>query len=66
MARGSIRAFDSHAGVGEIEDDEGRALPFHCTALTDGSRSISVGADVEFEVAPSHRGRWEAARVSRV
>lgn len=65
MTRGSVRSFDSHAGVGEIEDHEGRALPFHCTALTDGSRTINLGVEVEFEVVPGHLGRWEAAAVSR-
>lgn len=65
MTRGTVRSFDKHAGVGEIEDDEGRLLPFHCTALVDGSRTINIGVAVEFDVAPSHLGRWEAAAVSR-
>jgi cold shock CspA family protein len=65
MARGTVRTFDARAGVGEIEDDDGRRIPFHCTALVDGSRTINVGVSVEFEIAPGHHGRWEAASISR-
>jgi cold shock CspA family protein len=61
---GTVVAFDAAAGVGEIETAEGR-LPFHCTAITDGTRVISSGTEVEFEVVPGVTGRWEAAAVVR-
>ena len=65
MAQGVVHAFDARSGVGQIEDDDGELLPFHCTALVDGTRTIEPGTAVEFERAPSHLGRWEATAVSR-
>ena len=47
---GVVVAFDAHAGLGEIKDLQGRVWPFHCVSLSDGSRSIDVGADVKFIV----------------
>jgi cold shock CspA family protein len=64
LTSGRVQAFDPRAGVGEIEAD-GEVLPFHCTALVDGTRTIDPGTAVEFERAPSHLGRWEATTVSR-
>ena len=32
-------------------------------SIADGTRTIAVGAAVEFEVVPGHLGRWEAAAV---
>jgi cold shock CspA family protein len=65
MTGGTVRAYDQRAGVGEIETADGEVLPFHCTALVDGTRTIEPGTAVEFERAPSHLGRWEATAVSR-
>ena len=55
-------AFDERSGLGEIETD-GERYPFHCTAIADGTRSIDVGAEVEFAVAPGAGGRWQAAEI---
>ena len=62
---GTVVAFDEHAGHGLVGTDDARtgALFFHCTAITDGTRRIDVGADVAFDVVPGHLGRWEAADV---
>jgi cold shock CspA family protein len=60
-----VTQFDEGRGLGEITSVDGAVYPFHCTVVTDGSRSIRVGADVEFEVVPGHRGRWEAAAVHK-
>ncbi|MFM8236130.1 MAG: cold shock domain-containing protein [Actinomycetota bacterium] len=60
---GRVVAFDDGRGLGEIAGDDGRTYPFHCTAIADGSRTIGVGARVEFSVVPGHLGRWEAAAV---
>jgi cold shock CspA family protein len=35
-------------------------LPFHCTAIADGTRRIAVGTAVAFVVAPGTLGRLEA------
>jgi cold shock CspA family protein len=62
---GRVATFDEHRGLGEIEGDDGVTYPFHCTVLVDGSRTISVGAAVDFEVTPGHLGRWEAASIKK-
>ena len=65
MVAGRVIEFDEHVGLGRVEADDGRVLPFHCTQLVDGSRSVEVGAAVRFDVVPGHLGRWEAARVDK-
>jgi cold shock CspA family protein len=62
--RGRVTRFDAATGLGEIAGADGVFYPFHSTVIADGTRTIEVGAEVEFEVVPGHLGRWEAARVS--
>jgi len=62
--RGIVAGFDTTAGIGEIESG-GDRLPFHCTALADGTRVIQPGAAVEFEVVAGLLGRWEATAIER-
>ena len=66
MERGKVERFDREAGLGEVRARDGRALPFHCTEIFDGSRDIAVGAEVTFELAPGHLGLWEARSVTPV
>ena len=47
-------------GLGEVQTDDGTTFGFHATAVADGSRTIAVGTEVRFTVAPGHRGRYEA------
>jgi hypothetical protein len=47
---GQVVAFDAHAGLGEIKDQQGTVWPFHCVSLSDGSRSVEIGAHVKFTV----------------
>ena len=61
---GTVSEFDEAKGYGVISAEDGRELFFHCTQIADGTRTIPLGATVEFEVAPGHNGRWEAAAVS--
>ena len=61
---GLVVAFDEPRGLGTIRDDEGAELPFHCTAIADGTRTIAVGRRVEFAVVPGRLGRWEAGAVA--
>ena len=63
---GRVSTFDEHRGLGEIVADDGTAYAFHCTEITDGTRTIAVGTAVEFEVVAGHLGRWEAAVVAPV
>ena len=60
---GTVAEFDEARGWGSI-DSEGRTLPFHCTQIADGTRTIAVGTAVRFEVRPGGMGRWEAASVT--
>jgi cold shock CspA family protein len=60
---GHVVAYDARRGLGTIERDDGHRFGFHCTAITDGSRDIPVGATVTFQVAPGHLGAWEAATI---
>jgi CspA family cold shock protein len=60
-AEGSVATFDEERGLGTVVTEDGRFLPFHCTAIADGSRTIAVGTRVAFSVVAGHLGRWEAA-----
>ena len=63
---GRVSVFDEHRGLGELTAGDGTVYPFHCTAIVDGTRAIAVGAEVQFEVVPGRRGRWEAAAIEPV
>jgi cold shock CspA family protein len=65
MPVGEVVVFDEAAGFGTIRGDDGREHFFHCTAISDGTRTIDVGARVSFEVVAGRRGVWEAAHVAR-
>ncbi|HEY8544511.1 MAG TPA: cold shock domain-containing protein [Acidimicrobiales bacterium] len=56
--------FDEPRGLGVITTSDGAELPFHCTAIADGTRTIPVGERVRFEVVPGRLGRWEAAGIT--
>lgn len=60
---GTVTAFDEHRGLGEVTAEDGEVLPFHCTAIADGTRTIAEGTEVTFTVRPGPMGRWEAAAV---
>jgi cold shock CspA family protein len=60
---GDVVQFDDAAGVGVVELGPGRTVDFHCTAITDGSRSIDVGQVVAVVIRPGHHGRLEAGSV---
>lgn len=60
---GVVVAWDDPRGWGVVRTEDGDDLPFHCTSLTDGSRSTEVGRAVRVVAGPGHHGRWEAVRV---
>jgi cold shock CspA family protein len=60
---GVVTDFDEARGLGTIRADEGAELPFHCTAIADGTRTIPVGQRVAFDVVAGLVGRWEAASI---
>jgi cold shock CspA family protein len=64
--RGTVTAFDEPRGWGELVTADGRTLPFHCTQIADGTRTIDVGTVVEHDVRPGGLGRWEAGQVTKL
>jgi len=62
-ATGVVASFDDHRGDGSVTADDGTTLPFHCTQIADGSRTIAAGTPVRFVVRAGRLGRWEAADI---
>jgi cold shock CspA family protein len=62
MPTGKVIAFDEHVGLGEVESAIGEVYLFHCVEIADGSRTIDVGAAVEFDLLRK-LGRLEAAQL---
>jgi cold shock CspA family protein len=60
--RGEVAEFDAAVGLGVIEALTGERLVFHCIEIADGSRDISVGAPVSFDLLAKF-GRYEAANL---
>jgi cold shock CspA family protein len=63
---GVVEQFDERRGLGTIVADDGDVLPFHCTALADGSRTVEAGRRVQFRVVPGLSGRWEATQIEKL
>jgi cold shock CspA family protein len=63
---GVVSEFDEPRGLGAVRGDDGRNYPFHCTALSDGTRDVAVGTRVVFSVVAGHGGRYEAAAVTTI
>ncbi|HEY1829527.1 MAG TPA: hypothetical protein VGG38_04705 [Acidimicrobiales bacterium] len=62
---GTIDTFDQRRGLGTVTDRaDGSILPFHATAIVDGSRQIEVGTEVRFVIEPAHLGRYEARHIA--
>lgn len=64
LLRGTVTAFSEENGLGEVTAADGGVHPFHCTAISDGTRSILQGTAVTFELVPAHHGRLEARPVT--
>ena len=62
---GVVALFDGTVGLGVVASDraEDPSFPFHCVAISDGSRDIAVGTRVHFDVVAGPLGRWEAASI---
>jgi CspA family cold shock protein len=65
LSSGVVAEWDDPGGYGTIRAEDGRDLFFHCTAITDGTRTIEVGQRVTFEVVPGRLGRWEAENIDK-
>jgi cold shock CspA family protein len=65
VATGTVAEFSEPRGIGAVAAD-GTRYPFHCTQIADGTRTVRVGARVEFDVVPGRRGDWEATRIVKL
>jgi cold shock protein len=61
---GVVDEFDEDRGLGTVAGDDGRRYPFHCTAVSDGSRYVARGTRVFFVPRSGHLGRVEAASLT--
>ena len=62
MPRGTVIEFDEYVGLGEVEGTDGTRYLFHCVEIADGTRTIDVGAEVDFDLLRKF-GRDEAAQL---
>lgn len=61
---GVVVSFDPARGTGVLHDEsEGFELPFHCTAIADGSRHVAEGAQVLYLLRAGPVGRLEASGI---
>lgn len=61
---GRVTAFDEAVGLGDVLGEDARQYGFHCVEIADGSRTIDVGAEVEFTVL-AKLGTYEAACLTK-
>lgn len=61
---GTVETFDPEVGLGTVRSVDGAELAFHCTAITDRTRTIPVGATVSYLPGPTHLGTDEARSVT--
>lgn len=61
---GTVGSFDEYVGLGEVVDADGEVYLFHCIGIADGTRTIDVGATVEFTLVRRF-GRLEATDLVR-
>jgi cold shock CspA family protein len=66
LTRGTVAVFDEAKGYGTVRADDGQELFFHCTTITDGTRTIAAGTLVAFTVVPGWGGRWEAGDIQKL
>jgi CspA family cold shock protein len=63
--RGTVREFDDMKGLGVITTADGRAFPFHCIEIADGTRTIEAGQVVTFRPLPRF-GAFQAGAIDKV
>ncbi len=62
MPSGTVIEFDEYVGLGEVEGADGLRYLFHCVEIADGTRTIEVGTEVDFELRRKF-GRDEATQL---
>lgn len=61
---GTVTQFDGAAGLGVVTAEAGDEFRFHCVEIADGTRTIDVGARVEFTLL-AKLGAYEAACLTK-
>lgn len=61
-----VDQFDFARGDGFVTDEQGRRFYFHCVTISDGTRSIDVGAPVTARESVGHLGRDEVCEVEKL
>jgi cold shock CspA family protein len=62
---GTVSSFDDPAGIGWIAGDDGTDRFFHCTQIADGTRTITPGSPVAYQLLP-YLGRYEATAITKL
>ena len=62
MPRGTVIEFNEYVGLGEVEGGTGARYLFHCVEIADGTRTIEIGTEVDFDLLRKF-GRDEAAKL---
>lgn len=62
--KGRVVEFDDGTGLGELLGVDGQVVPFHCTEVSDGARTVATGTEVTYRLRPGHLGAWEAVEVT--
>lgn len=63
-ARGVVVTFNAARGLGTLRTDDGHEVPFHCTAIANGSRRIDTGRRVVCVLGAGRLGLVEAQAIS--
>lgn len=63
---GTVVSYEVERGLGTLRDEDGAERRFHCTAISDGSRSIDEGTRVALVLEAAHGGVYEAGTVVKV
>lgn len=67
MAHGKVKWFNPGKGYGFIEQDEGEDVFVHFSEIQDeGFKTLTEGAEVEFEVTVGDDGRAQATNVRKL
>jgi CspA family cold shock protein len=59
---GRVDTFDAAVGLGTVVTPTGQRHGFHCIEIADGTRTVALGAEVEFDLL-AKLGRYEAANL---
>ncbi|MBW4078684.1 MAG: hypothetical protein HIU84_09300 [Acidobacteria bacterium] len=63
---GQIQSFDEARGDGAFLSDDGEEFYFHCVVITDGTRTIAVGARATAVRHVGHLGRDELSQLEAI